>query len=398
MKKILACIIAAAMLLSLCSCGAGQHNTNTNDGPSNNSSAEETVKGTVHDFGRFSALVPEGWEAADMGDYQADYNGIIVKGKADAFMEAASVSVLYGLPSEMFISNRGFYEIVRDEGEFDLGGHHWEGWSSSMGDMSVAVAESYGDDGTIIVSVTMPTKDSEKLDLNDPEVRAIIASIVVVPTIEVDWISMENGKAIVTLPEAEGYTWQEGGRMFTNELEVSTELDGNRLIITPESGSGAFSIDLSLENEDETFRMGEASVSIRVTDAKADAVYAGDYSIYDEPEEIEYNDYEDDTDYEALAQMYAGTWVDDKNDLTLFIQVDEETEHGCLISLQQSGKQFAASGVIQVSMALMYDEISIDGTTVDSSGYFAFDGDMLFWGHDDAVGEFEYATIFTKLE
>ena len=398
MRKILACLITAVLLLSLCSCGAKQQDTSEDTVSPEVPSGESEVNGTVHDFGRFRALVPEGWEVADLGGYQADYNGIIVKGKADEFMEATSVSILYGLPSELFVSNRGFYEIVRDEGEFDLGGHHWEGWSSSMEGMSVVTAESYGDDGSIFVFVNMPSEDSEKLDLKDPDVRAILESIVVVPTVEVEWIRMEDGKAVALLPEEEGYFWEEGGCMYTNELEVSTELDGNRLIITPESGSGAFSIDLTLNNEEGTFRMGEAKVSIRVTDAKADAVYEGVCSVYDEPEEIEDESWEDDTDYEALAQMYAGIWVDDKNDLTLFIQEDEETEHGCLIRLQQSDKQFSAAGVIEFTQVLMYDEISIDGVTMDSSGYFTFDGDLLIWGHDDAVGDFEYVTIFSRVE
>ena len=80
MRKILACLIIVALLLSLCSCGTKQQDASEDTVSPEDTSGEDAVKGTVHDFGRFRALVPEGWEVADLGDYQADYNGIIVKG------------------------------------------------------------------------------------------------------------------------------------------------------------------------------------------------------------------------------------------------------------------------------------------------------------------------------
>ena len=44
-----------------------------------------------------------------------------------------------------------------------------------------------------------------------------------------------------------------------------------------------------------------------------------------------------------------------------------------------------------------YSEMSVNGTVVETVGWFMMDGDMIIWGHDDEVGEFENATIFSKL-
>jgi hypothetical protein len=96
--------------------------------------------------------------------------------------------------------------------------------------------------------------------------------------------------------------------------------------------------------------------------------------------------------------VFSGAWVDDKNDLTLFIQKSEEEEHACQITIQSAEHQMSGVGVIQITEALMYEEMSIDGEAVQTNGYFTLDGDMLIWGHDDEVGVFEYVTIFTKLE
>ena len=62
MKKYFIIILTAVLLVG-CSNGGGG---NTPTPP------EPQVKGTMHDFGRFSALVPEGWSVADIGEFKTD--------------------------------------------------------------------------------------------------------------------------------------------------------------------------------------------------------------------------------------------------------------------------------------------------------------------------------------
>ena len=401
MKKLSVIILIIMVLVCTCACAnssqpsSGETAAQSTELPA----AENTVKGTMHDFGRFSALVPEGWEAADLGDYQASYNGVIVKGKGEDFMTAASVSLLYLLPTEMFISGRGFYENVRSQDDFDLGGRHWEAWTGVNDDGDkIQAAETSGEEGAFTVSLYMPADSDVELSLDDPDVRAIIESIDIVTTVDVDWITLKDGALIASLPEVEGYKWTEGGSMSSNELEVSASLEGNQLTIKPVSGSGIGAQDLTLENEDQTEIKGEAKISFRVNDAKVDAVFAGDIEIYDEPKAKETGDSWGEIDYEAVAELYSGTWVDSKNDLVLFIKPADEVEHGCLLNIQSGDRQINATGVIEEDSVLRYENITIDGESVDSAGYLMPDGDMLIWGHDDKVGEFEFGTLFTRLE
>ena len=401
MKKILMILLAVVLVLSACACGQNKSGTESSAaGSRTESQSEAGVKGTEHKYGRFSVLIPEGWSAVDLGDYQADYNAVIVKGAAEDFMTASQVSIIYNLPSELVVSSRGFYDDTKDEGEFDLGGRHWEAWSAAYEEMSFITAESSGEDGTVTVALQMLSADAEKLSLDDPDVQAIIESIVVVPTVEVEWITITDGVVTAKLQEVEGYQWDGNGEMVMNDVEADTELNGNVLTVTPHTGTGAFVEEMGLYNEDGSFSMGSAKISIRITDGKADAVYAGEMKIFDEPEAIEIDDFdfEDNVDYDYLTEVFSGAWADDKNDLTLFIQRSEEEEHACQITIQSAEHQMSGVGVIQITEALMYEEMSIDGETVQTNGYFALDGDMLIWGHDDEVGVFEYVTIFTKLE
>ena len=249
-----------------------------------------------------------------------------------------------------------------------------------------------------MVFLSQPNKETEPLSFDDPEVQAIIKSIKVVPMAEADWIEIKDGIATVTLPEAEGYEWGDSGTMYTGELDIMEEFDGNTLVITPSSGTGGYSISLSLLNEDFTLKMGRGEVALRVTDGKIDGIYLAKVKIFDEPEvQEEYNYEPEPLDYEMLDQVYSGTW-DTNNDLTMFIQKSEEAEHAYVVSIQSSGRQISTVAVLDEYGVLAYDTLSINGVSVESWGWFNPDGALLIWGRDEAAGEYDNATLFTRVE
>ncbi|MBQ1385941.1 MAG: hypothetical protein II186_05750 [Erysipelotrichales bacterium] len=394
MKKLLTVLAAILLVAGLCGCSGGNKKEDEKT-----PEPETTVKGTVVDFGRVSALVPEGWNRAEIGMYQSEFNGLIVKGAPDAFLEAQSVTIQYSTPVEPVMSSRAMYENTHVLGQYDLGDFHWEVWTGTYDGLTTTAAESYSDKGTLMVFLSQPNKETEPLSFDDPEVQAIIKSIKVVPMAEADWIEIKDGIATVTLPEAEGYEWGDSGTMYTGELDIMEEFDGNTLVITPSSGTGGYSISLSLLNEDFTLKMGRGEVALRVTDGKIDGIYLAKVKIFDEPEvQEEYNYEPEPLDYEMLDQVYSGTWEDTNNDLTMFIQKSEEAEHAYVVSIQSSGRQISTVAVLDEYGVLAYDTLSINGVSVESWGWFNPDGALLIWGRDEAAGEYDNATLFTRVE
>ena len=99
-----------------------------------------------------------------------------------------------------------------------------------------------------------------------------------------------------------------------------------------------------------------------------------------------------------LDQVYSGTWEDTNNDLTMFIQKSEEAEHAYVVSIQSSGRQISTVAVLDEYGVLAYDTLSINGVSVESWGWFNPDGALLIWGRDEAAGEYDNATLFTRVE
>ena len=391
MKRLLVTLLTAFMLLTVCGCTGG------NGGKTD--PVEPEVKGTVVDFGRISALVPEGWSQANIGEYSTDFNAVIVKGTADDFMKKPGVSALYFLPSEWVISNRQFYENTHDLDPIDNGDYHWTLWYGTYNEQVSYTAECTGDFGTINVVLQNYGEESEKLTMDDPEVRAFIKSITVEPFTEADWVKFENGEAVATLPVVEGYQWEDSGSMYTTGVDAWAEVIDNVLYIRPEAGSGTYSQNLQLNNEEGTFYKGQVQVDVRITDGKADALYTANLKLLDEPVEIEQYEYEDNTDYESLDQYYSGTWIDKNNDLTMFIQKIDDIDHSYLINIQSSDKQMSATGRIQTNGELLYTGMIVDGVEVETYGWFTPDSEtVLLWSRENDFGGYENATIFNKAE
>ncbi|MBQ6602248.1 MAG: hypothetical protein IJH99_02445 [Eubacterium sp.] len=402
MKRVLTLALAAFLALGLfgCSGNGGKKESSDKEPEAQSSSAvsEAVPAGERFDFGRVSAIIPEGWNPADLGEMADGFNAAIIKGSPDQLGKVSQVSIIYCLPTEIIVSPKEMLQEPKNLEPFDLGGYHWTAWEAVYNGVTFRGAETYNDDGAVFVYL-MQAEDGAILDFEEPDVRTIMGSIETEPTMEADWITInEDGSADAVLPSVEGYEWDGSSYMVSNDVEVERDISENHYHAAPVSGSGVLVEKLMLENEDSS-KMGEAVMAFRITGGKVEALLNADRRIYDAPEiyeEPEDNN-EDNVDYEAYAEFYTGIWRDANNDLTMFIQKDEILQHGFIISIQSKNRTLTAGAVLQESGQLVYEKISVGGMPpVESAGWFVIDGAMLIWGHDDAAGDFSYATLFAR--
>ena len=390
MKKLLLIIMSALMLIGILGC--------SNQG--NKEPEEVTVNGEIHDIGRFSILVPEGWSLYDLGTMTSDFTCLIIKGNKDEFMTKPSVSVIYNLPTELVVSSAALADNVIQQEPFDLGDYHWTSWTGSFSESRREVAETEGDFGYLTFTSQESMETKEMLSLKDPEVQAIIRSIKVRPTIDVDWVSITDGKVTAKLKEAEGLVWEQTSMMNTNGVEVDYELDGNTVTLIPSAGTGVFSVSFRLTDTDCTKMYADSNIAVKVENGKITGIYDATINMLETPEDIGGGEeWTDNTDYEAIDQFLIGAWADNPNNLTMFIQKYEEIEHGYQVTIQAADRTIVAIGHVDSFGTLWYENVSINGAApIESDGWFMIDGNSLLWGHDEAVGEFANANIFSKAE
>lgn len=390
MKKLLLMLMSVLMLTGILGCS----------NPGKKDPDEVTVKGEMHDVGRISLLVPEGWTLIDLGSASSEFTCVVVKGTKDDFLKNSQISVIYSLPTEVVVSSAAFAENVIQQPDFDLGGYHWTSWTGSFNDVKSEVAETEGEFGYITFSRMEGMETREQLSLKDAEVQAIIKSITVRPTAEYDWVKLSNGQATVQLKAVDGMVWESVGTMNTNGVEADYQLDRNTVTLTASSGTGAYKVSFRMINEEETEKWADAEVGVKVENGKITGVYNASVTMLETPEEIGGGgEWSDDTDYEAIDKFLVGAWTDNPNSLTMFIQRYEDIEHGYQMTIQAADRTIVAIGHVDMVGNLWYENVSINGAApIESDGWFMIDGNSLLWGHDEAVGEFANANIFSKAE
>ncbi|MBR3351958.1 MAG: hypothetical protein IKG35_07600, partial [Erysipelotrichaceae bacterium] len=122
-------------------------------------------------------------------------------------------------------------------------------------------------------------------------------------------------------------------KKMTATVEAEYNVSGNTVEFTGTSGSGVLGVDLVLEDDLGTRKMGEASMRLRIEDGKFVGAYNAAMKILDEPEEIEGSDWSDNTDYEAIDAFLVDAWRDVANDLNMLIQRYDELQHGYLVTI-----------------------------------------------------------------
>lgn len=393
MKKIFKLLLAVILMLGLIACNKNNGGNGGNDKPE-----EPVIKGVTKNAGRFDVLVPEGWTLIDMGEYSDTSSAVLLKGTQDDWMKVPQLSIMYFMPTELVVSGAALYENVIQQPSFTKGDYNWKAWTGSLQGLNCYAVETEGDFGFITVYLQQVTENGDIMSIDDPEVGAIIQSIVPKPLIEVDWIRFENGKAIVQLPTEEGYIWDEVSSVYKNGVEGQYEINDGILTCTA-TGNGHYGVSLQLVDEDHTRQLGEASFSLKLEDDKFVGVYDAKVEIYDEPIENGEIAFPDETDYELIDQILVGAWADEPNGLTMSIQRNEEIEHGYIITIHSSEKAIVASGHVEEGGTLWYEEVVINATEkYESMGWFMLDGDALVWGHDEAVGEYDNISLFHKVQ
>ena len=362
------------------------------------SSSETVINGELHEAGRITAFIPEGWSLIDLGAYTDESTAVILKGTQEDFMEVPQISIIYIVPTEIAVSAASYYDNVIQQPDFDMGNYHWTSWTGSNSELKSFVAEAEGDFGFIAVNLQQVEPDGEMPSIEDEEVQAIIKSITVRPTVEVDWVKLDGNTATAELKAYEGCHWEDSGNMAQYDVDVDYEIKDNIVTFTSNAGNGGFRLQLALINEEGTLKYADAHIDLKVADGKFDALYDAAIREYDEPESTDYEP-DEEPDYEMLDEFLLGTWADNGNDLTMFIQKDDEDEYGYVFTIQSDEKTIVINVEAGMDGSLSYEEISIDGAeTIDSSGSFIIDGDMLIWSHDEAAGEYDSATLFSKVE
>ena len=362
------------------------------------SSSEAVINGEVLEAGRITAFIPEGWSLIDLGAYTDEFTAVILKGTQEDFMEVPQISIIYMVPTEMAISAAAYYDNVIQQSDFDMGNYHWTSWTGSSSGLKSFVAEAEGEFGFISVNLQQVEPDGEMPSIEDEEVKAIIKSIKVRPTAEIDWIKLDGNTATAELKAYEGCHWVDSGNMAQQGVDVDYEIEGNAVTFTSNAGTGGFKLQLVLVNDDETLKYAEAHIDLKLEDGKFDAVYSAAITEYDEPESTDYEP-GGESDYEVPDEFLLGTWADNGNDLTMFIQKADEDEYGYVFTIQSDEKTIVINVEAGADGSLSYEEISINGAeAIASFGSFIIDGDVLIWSHDEAAGEYDSATLFSKVE
>lgn len=176
MKKIIAILMAALLLLGLCACGE------KDEKPADPSE----VKGETYDAGEVSALVPEGWKAFPVTDlfdeYDGDYDPTaiqIAKG-AESEWDLFTVPYIqinyYGPDSWGMMMDSSFYDETEDLEPMTLGSYKWTGFNVIDEEYPQTIL--WAEDGDIQIQVMMNLgTGKDAISVSDPEVQAIVASI-----------------------------------------------------------------------------------------------------------------------------------------------------------------------------------------------------------------------------
>lgn len=105
------------------------------------------------------------------------------------------------------------------------------------------------------------------------------------------------------------------------------------------------------------------------------------------------------TDYDAYDQYFIGAWSNPANNLTLLIQKNGEVEHGYTFTIQSDTDTYVVPVQLERGGSISYTEVNINFTEKkEVKGQFIIDGNLLIWSREEPIGEFENATIFTRVQ
>lgn len=189
MKKLSFILLAVCLILSFAACGEKKEDKTTKEDPTKKESAESdaAVTGEEYDTGNFKLTVPSGWKyfpqqkigSNDPNDI--DPNRLqLIKGATtdkDAFSKP-TLTIIYSGASATQVSPRDFYDNAEDMEDIVTGDHKWTAFRGTARYSEYKMIELFEDQGKIQYQVSMCyDTGNEKIDVNDADVQAILASI-----------------------------------------------------------------------------------------------------------------------------------------------------------------------------------------------------------------------------
>ncbi|MBQ4258215.1 MAG: hypothetical protein II713_04360 [Clostridia bacterium] len=179
MKKIIAVLLALALVFALAACGEEAPKT------------PEDVKGETVDAGKFTVLVPNGWKSFTSSDLFDEYEGDTdptklniyrgAKSEWDQFSKPGLQITYYGPNNHFYKPSKDYYDDAQDVAPIEIGGRKWEGFTADSLGTKICVLSTGddpdGDQFCANIWLDMSGEGKDVLTPDDPAVIAILGSI-----------------------------------------------------------------------------------------------------------------------------------------------------------------------------------------------------------------------------
>lgn len=185
MKKLLAILLALAMMFSLVACGEKEENQDNNGNEGNDTPVVETPAGETFNVGAFSVYVPGGWKAFPVADVFAEEPDAvdpevieICKGgeaQTDIYSKPY-VRLSYYDPDTIMGRDKSFYEDVKDLDPVVAGNFTWEAFSCTSFGYPMTILWMADGDHEYQAIVYTDQADGT-ISVNDADVLEILASV-----------------------------------------------------------------------------------------------------------------------------------------------------------------------------------------------------------------------------
>lgn len=189
MKKLIALLLALAMMVCFAACGDEQKPTESDTTPTqNNPGPAVESSGETYDAGNVSVLVPDGWKAFPVSDMWSDDPDAtdpdqvnVVKGGETDFdlLSKPYIQIVHYEPGSMMTPSKDFYDTAEDVAPITTGDLTWEGFQAEgmLGDTFILLWTTNADGHQFQINVFNETNEGT-ITLDDADVQAILASIV----------------------------------------------------------------------------------------------------------------------------------------------------------------------------------------------------------------------------
>ena len=186
MKKILALILALAMLFTLAACGGEEEETTAKADGGKNDGGKTEITGETYNAGNFSALVPNGWMAipvtemwSDDGAVDPDALQIIKDGTSEYdILTKAYIQFNYYAPeTDLMVPSSEWYDGAEDLDPIVAGEYTWNGFTAVSGGNTMITLWT-GEAGAVQYQATLWCNGDNVISVTDADVLAILASVV----------------------------------------------------------------------------------------------------------------------------------------------------------------------------------------------------------------------------